>query len=121
LVCPKQETQAFKNSNCELVAFIDDDAVAQLDWLELLEKNFDDPLVIGVGGRIIPRWPSDTFLSLPEELYWIVGCSYKGLPTVKAPVRNPIGSNMIFRRAVFEKVGYFNVNVGRLGNKLFRS
>ena len=74
--------------------------------------------VIGVGGRIIPEWPDQNPGWFPEELYWIVGCSYNGLPIKKAPIRNPIGCNMAFRRSAFEKVGYFSTDTGRVGNIL---
>ncbi len=106
------------NSNSELIAFIDDDAVAARNWLKLLVENFDDSSVIGVGGRIIPIWPERNPDWFPEELFWIVGCSYKGLPIKKAPIRNPIGCNMAFRRGAFEKAGYFSTDTGRIGNLL---
>jgi glucosyl-dolichyl phosphate glucuronosyltransferase len=107
-----------KASTSELVAFIDDDAIADSYWLENTIKNFNDPLVIGVGGRIIPKWPAKDPNWFPEELFWIVGCSYKGLPTKKEAIRNPIGCNMVFRRQVFESAGFFSTSVGRVGNKL---
>ncbi len=107
-----------KSCNSEFVAFIDDDAVAHSDWLRYLISNFADSSVIGVGGHIIPVWPDRNPDWLPEELFWIVGCSYKGLPTKKAPIRNPIGCNMAFRRSVFEKAGYFSTETGRVGNVL---
>jgi len=107
-----------KNSSAEIIAFIDDDAVADSNWLKHLVSNFDDSSVIGVGGRIIPVWPGKDPVWFPEELYWIVGCSYKGLPMKRAPIRNPIGCNMAFRRSVLEEVGYFSTVTGRVGNKL---
>lgn len=107
-----------KNSHSEFIAFIDDDAAADRDWLRNLVRNFDDPSVIGVGGRIVPVWPGKNPGWFPEELYWVVGCSYKGLPTTKSVIRNPIGCNMVFRRSVFEDVGCFSTSVGRIGNKL---
>ncbi|HEY5335014.1 MAG TPA: glycosyltransferase family 2 protein, partial [Mycobacteriales bacterium] len=36
----------------EVVAFIDDDAVADPDWLEQLSGAYGDPNVLGVGGVI---------------------------------------------------------------------
>ena len=110
-----------KNAEGEIVAFIDDDAVADKAWLENLVENYDNPEVIGVGGLIKPSWESKRPVWFPEELDWIVGCSYKGLPTHKAEVRNPIGCNMSFRKDVFEKVGYFRSDVGRFGKKLLGS
>lgn len=106
-----------KNAKAEVVAFIDDDAFAKKDWLEKLVQNYDDPCVIGVGGSIRPLWGGNRPVWFPEELNWIVGCSYRGLPECKANVRNPIGCNMSFRKSVFEKVGYFRSDIGRFGKK----
>ena len=36
----------------EIIAFLDDDAIAAQDWLELLKEGFTNPMVIGVGGFI---------------------------------------------------------------------
>ena len=45
----------------------------------------------------------------------MVGCSYAGLPTTRAEIRNPIGANMAFRRSVFARSGGFDPTMGRLG------
>ena len=49
------------------------------------------------------------------ELDWIVGCTYTGQPTEQADVRNLMGCNMSFRREVFERVGGFAEDIGRIG------
>jgi len=105
----------------DIVAFIDDDAMADKDWLKNLVKNFDDPYILGVGGLVKPIWEDGRPKWFPEELWWVVGCSYKGLPEHKSYVRNPIGCNMAFRKYVFERVGYFKSNIGRLGKRLIGS
>lgn len=107
-----------KTSSSEFIAFIDDDAVADCNWLKVMISNFTVSSIIGVGGCIVPVWPNEPPNWFPEALFWIIGCSYKGLPTKKSPIRNPIGCNMAFRRSIFEKVGYFKTNTGRIGNKL---
>lgn len=106
-----------KNAERKIIAFIDDDAVADANWLENLVKNYDDSHVVGVGGFIKPVWESSRPVWFPEELDWIVGCSYKGLPEHKIYVRNPIGCNMSFRKDIFEKVGCFKASIGRVGKK----
>jgi GT2 family glycosyltransferase len=107
-----------KNASGDVIAFIDDDAIADEQWLENLVVNYDDASVSGVGGLITPLWKGKQPIWFPEELFWIVGCSYKGLPEEKSVVRNLIGCNMSFRKSVFEKVGYFHEGMGRVGKKL---
>jgi glycosyltransferase involved in cell wall biosynthesis len=110
-----------KNAKSDIVAFIDDDAVADRDWLRNLLKNYEAPEVAGVGGLIKPLWESDRPRWFPEELDWVVGCSYKGMPEQRAYVRNPIGCNMSFRRKIFDEVGFFRSDVGRFGKLLLGS
>src|SRR5690349_8888005 len=43
-------------SHGEIVAFLDDDAVASPTWLEALLGHFAGPDVVGVGGRLDPLW-----------------------------------------------------------------
>ena len=102
----------------EIVAFVDDDAIADKRWLENLVKLYSDPLVMGVGGSAVANWEVGQPEWFPEELNWIVGCSYRGLPTRRSFVRNPIGCNMSFRKGVFRKVGYFRLDIGRFGKML---
>jgi GT2 family glycosyltransferase len=103
-------------SHGEIVAFLDDDAIADDTWLEELARPYDDPDVVGVGGVANPRWGGGTAPRwLPREFYWTIGCSYRGLPTQTAPVRNPIGANMSFRRAVFDRIEGFVSGIGRVG------
>ena len=49
------------------------------------------------------------------ELDWVVGCTYQGQPTTLQPVRNLMGCNMSFRRRVFDQVGGFGEDLGRVG------
>lgn len=98
-----------------VIAFMDEDAVAAPDCLAQLYQEFKHPDVMGVGGASLPLWEKDRPLWLPEEFYWVVGCSYRGMPESTAPVRNLIGCNMAFRREVFTEVGSFRNGMGRIG------
>ena len=98
-----------------VVAFLDDDAIAEPDWLAQLLTGYADPLVCGVGGAIEPAWSVRRPGWLPAEFDWVIGCTYRGMPTQVGPVRNLIGANMSFRREVFNAVGGFRSGMGRVG------
>ena len=97
-----------------IIAFLDDDATAAPDWLEHLSTGYADPNVVGVGGGILPHWLSRRPAWFPEEFNWVIGCDYRGLPQMTAPVRNLVGANMSMRREVFETVGKFRL--GKVGD-----
>jgi cellulose synthase/poly-beta-1,6-N-acetylglucosamine synthase-like glycosyltransferase len=101
----------------EVVAFLDDDAAARPDWLEHLLAPYADPQVAGVGGAIEPAWEVGRPRAFPEEFHWVVGCTWRGMPTTQAPVRNLIGANMSFRREPLLAVGGFHAGLGRIGSR----
>jgi GT2 family glycosyltransferase len=105
-----------RHANADIVAFLDDDALPEAAWLERLVAAFDDEAVVGAGGVALPEWvdgPPPRWL--PPEMYWVVGCSYVGLPTQVAEIRNPIGANMAFRRTALRDAGGFIEGIGRIG------
>ena len=90
-----------------VVAFIDDDALPEPDWLERLAEPYEDPGLTAVGGGIVPSWSTERPAWFPPEFDWVVGCTYRGLPEARATVRNLIGANMSFRSEVFEHLEFF--------------
>jgi glycosyltransferase involved in cell wall biosynthesis/GT2 family glycosyltransferase len=98
-------------ANGDVVAFIDDDAMASESWIENLLAGYTDDSILGVGGFISPLWEAGRPSWFPEEFDWVVGCSYRGMST--SVVRNLIGANMSFRREVLEAVGGFSSELGR--------
>ncbi|MFD2091538.1 glycosyltransferase family 2 protein [Blastococcus deserti] len=99
----------------EVVAFLDDDAVADPAWADRMLGAYREPGVVGVGGRVVPLWKAHRPPWFPDEFLWVLGCSYEGLPVGRADIRNPIGANMSFLRRVFDRVGGFDATMGRLG------
>jgi GT2 family glycosyltransferase len=100
----------------EVVAFLDDDAEADPDWLATMLEQYRDRSVAGVGGVAEASWPEGVRPRwFPPEFDWVVGCSYRGLPDVVAPVRNPIGASMSLRRSLFHALGGFDTAMGRVG------
>ncbi|MEZ4673793.1 MAG: glycosyltransferase family 2 protein [Caldilineaceae bacterium] len=99
----------------EIIVFLDDDAVADPDWLEHLMAAFTSPDVLGVGGTTDTYWETGRPWWFPIEFDWVVGCTYRGVPTNLSPIRNLIAANMSTRRSVFERVGSFRSGFGRTG------
>ncbi|MFG3684816.1 glycosyltransferase [Micromonospora sp. NPDC047740] len=99
----------------EIVAFLDDDAEAEPDWLARLLPHYRDQQVLAVGGHAVPAWEEKRPRWLPPEFDWVVGCSFTGQPTEVTPVRNVIGCNMSFRRSVLNRTAGFDPALGRVG------
>jgi glycosyltransferase involved in cell wall biosynthesis len=99
----------------EVVAFLDDDAIARPDWLARLAGAYADPNVLGAGGTVRPRWVEGKPGWFPPEFDWVVGCTHSGMPRELSPVRNLVGANMSFRRQPLLDVGGFSHDLGRVG------
>jgi len=101
----------------DVIVFLDDDAVAEPAWLETLARHFDDGNVIGLGTTVTPEWASGRPRWWPPEFDWVVGCTYPGLPSEVAPIRNPVGAAMALRRSALLGIGGFRSDLGRVGTR----
>jgi GT2 family glycosyltransferase len=96
-----------------VIAFLDDDAEAAEDWLQQMTSWYSQDEIVGVGGSVAPRWEAEQPAWFPKEFYWVVGCSYVGLPDTSQVVRNLFGGCMCVRREAFDLVGGFRGSIGR--------
>ena len=102
----------------DVVAFIDDDAIADEEWIERLVDAYENQNAIAAGGKMTPEWIAGKPSFLPEEFYWLIGVTHRGFADGAGEVRNTFGSNISFRTNLFEELGGFNVNIGgRKGDK----
>jgi hypothetical protein len=104
----------------DVVAFLDDDAVADEHWLEELVPALTDECrgpVIGAGGWMVPLWSGAAPRWFPAEFYWVLGVSYRGLPTKRVEIRNVWTCNMAIRRDAFDAVGGFRQDFGKVGGR----
>ncbi len=101
-----------KLASGEVVAFIDDDARADADWIAELVKIHERTDVPAVGGKMTPEWVAGKPEFLPEEFYWLVGVTHRGFADGPGIVRNTNGSNISFRREVFLDLGGFDPTIG---------
>lgn len=111
-----RNTGAF-HTRTPLIAFLDDDTVAEPTWLGDLVAAMRDPEVVGAGGGIDPAWERGRPRWMPDEFLWTVGGSYAGLPTSTAPIRNVWSESMVVRRYTFLAVGGFRTGFGKLGDR----
>ena len=122
--CPQANLSVSRNiglamASGEIVAFIDDDAVPEPDWLDELCKVYEDPSVGAVGGFIrnhtgfdfqckviaCDRFgDSQSFESVAMALH--SGAAEKGAGA--ALFLSPTGANSSFRRKALESIGGFD-------------
>jgi glycosyltransferase involved in cell wall biosynthesis len=110
-------TKGAKLASGEVVAMIDDDAVAEPDWISELVSVYESTDAVAVGGHVAPNWVSGKPDFFPEEFYWLVGCDERGFGEHMEELRNTYGSNISYKRDVFLEVGGYDENTGRKGDR----
>ena len=118
----KQRNIGIENAKGKIIAFIDDDAIADREWLSYLVKHYKDEKVACVGGKVIPR----ILGKVPEFLKDLPPGIFKGFigetlleftsPTV---IEEPLlwASNFSVRKKIFDKIDLFDEELGRsIGN-----
>ena len=113
-----QKNIGIKNAKGEIVAFIDDDAVARKGWLSSLMKHYDDKDVVCVGGKVELKFPG----KVPQMLRRLPPEMFKGflggtlLEYKKPSIINKAllwGTNISFRKSVLLDIGCFDEKLGR--------
>ncbi len=117
----KARNTALQQAQGEYIAYLDDDAIPAPGWIESILTTFQtvQPQPVCVGGPIYPLWeiPKPDWLHpYLENLYTVMNCGDE--PQWFRPQRFPYGANIAYKRAVLEKVGGFNEDLGRRGNLL---
>jgi glycosyltransferase involved in cell wall biosynthesis len=107
----------------EVIAFMDDDVTVEPMWLQNLTAELHSGEWAGAGGRIVLQWPS----SIPDWLAIEGPWTRHGLPALdqgpeaKELIGPPFGTNMAFRKEMFDKHGGFRTDLGPSPNDLIRS
>ncbi len=111
--------RALTDSTGEIVAFLDDDAVAADGWAQHHATAFADAGVGATGGLITLVWPSARPRWMPSALDGLFAGLDLG-PTARdfEPGTGPFGANMAVRRSTALELGGFNEALGRSGTSL---
>jgi GT2 family glycosyltransferase len=111
---------ALRAARHDVIAFIDDDAVAAPDWVQRLEDSFADPSVVCVTGRILPLELRTEAQRCFEEHFSFDRGPLPAQYSQQDPrpwfAINPwpvgVGCNMAFRRRLFDVIGPFDEALG---------
>lgn len=112
-----------KASSSSILAYLDDDAVASSQWLQVLHHAYqkNEKLAIA-GGRVTLLWPPNQTSPpwLSDNLAGNLGLYNLGEEEVfiQQPGLTPRGLNYSIRRQFLDQVGGFDVNLGRVGKNL---
>jgi glycosyltransferase involved in cell wall biosynthesis len=98
----------------DVLAFVDDDVTVEPMWLQNLTGELQNGEWAGAGGQIILQWPP----TIPRWLTVEGPLTRHGLPgfdqgrEAKQLIGPPFGTNMVFRKEMFEKHGVFRTDLG---------
>jgi len=106
------------HASAELVAFMDDDAIAAPDWASHILQAFEDFAGSAgvVGGRVLPRWVSARPPWLSDDLLGYLSIVDWGGQTRKLRSHEwLVGCNIAFDKQILSSVGGFSGALGRTG------
>lgn len=113
--------RGLKEARSTFIAFLDDDAIADPDWLEwtirVCEEHLDD---LGfLGGKVRPIWEAERPDWLSDELLPFLSMTDLGDEPIEVNGSSGlVGANMTFKTQVLRNVGGFPTGLGRRGKKL---
>lgn len=110
-------------SHSQILAYLDDDAVASPGWLQILYSAYQSNEKLAIaGGKVTLLWPQGTHPPrwLSPGLAENLGAYDLGetIVYIDRPGLTPRGLNYSIRRSFLEQIGGFDPNLGRVGKKL---
>jgi glycosyltransferase involved in cell wall biosynthesis len=112
-----------KATSADIIAYLDDDAVASPQWLQVLYSAYENnPNIAIAGGKVTLIWPPDI-----EPPKWIspglagnLGAYDLGdsIVYIEQPGSTPRGLNYSIRRSFLDDIGGFDPQLGRVGKNL---
>ncbi|MEM7596791.1 MAG: glycosyltransferase [Pseudomonadota bacterium] len=106
--------------SAEIVAFLDDDAIAKPDWLRQMLKAYEDmgDVVVAAGGKVSPIWGTPRPSWLADNKLGLVSVVDWGGSTRPARAKEWLaGANLSVRKSALENAGGFDKALGRRGGE----
>ncbi len=105
----------------DIIATTDDDVRVPADWLSRAAAALGDLQCDYVGGRVLPIWGAapPAWLSTEGGKQWaVIALLDYGPHPIEFGTRVPLGVNMAFTRAAFQRAGLLDPNTGRRAGTL---
>lgn len=113
-----------KIAKSEILAYLDDDAVASPAWLQVLYSAYENNSKLAIaGGKVTLIWPQNIYQPprwLSTGLAANLGAYDLGnnIVYIDHPGLTPRGLNYSIRRSFLQQIGGFDTHLGRIGTKL---
>lgn len=112
-----------REAHASILAYLDDDAVASPGWLKVIYAAYQENEKLAIaGGKVTLLWPEGTRapIWLSSDLAGNLGAYDLGdsVVYIENPGLTPRGLNYSIRCTFLEKIGGFDVNLGRVGKNL---
>lgn len=106
--------RGIRETDADVLAFMDDDVQVRHDWLHLLTRIFEDRHYVGSGGRILPEMGfSPPAWLKSSDRYALAPLAVFDLGEEAGELKEaPFGTNMAYRREVFSRFGDFRCDLG---------
>jgi len=105
----------------DIIVTTDDDVRVEADWLNRAAEGLERCRCDYVGGRVLPIWggPRPEWLSDRGGKHWaVIALLDYGPEPIEFGRRVPLGVNMAFRRAAFDRAGLLDPHTGRKAGTL---
>lgn len=110
-----------ESTSGDLIAMIDDDEEVDRQWFSSINSIFGGGEVDFAGGPYVPRWSIQPPAWLPSTYLGAIGWVDGGKQVVPFGADYPgilMGGNAVITRAILNRVGLYNTNLGRTGERL---
>jgi len=96
--------RAIPHASGEILVFTDANAMFRADALKKLVRNFADPRVGSVSGRLVYRRPGDAAAASGEETYWGLEMMVKRASSALGSLPGANGSLFALRRSLYRPI-----------------